>query len=73
MTGTDHVRFEEIGLPGFQFIQDPIEYNELTHHTMMDLYDHLKESDLKQASAIIAAFAYTAATREELLPRKLAK
>ena len=73
MTGTDHVRFEEAGIPGFQFIQDPIEYNELTHHTNMDLYDHLKEADLKQASAIIASFAYLAATREELLPRKPVK
>jgi carboxypeptidase Q len=69
MPGTDHMSFDRIGLPGFQFIQDPVDYAR-THHTNIDLYDHLQETDLKQASAIIATFAYLAATREALLPRK---
>ena len=72
MPGTDHRGFVEAGLPGYQFIQDPVDYAR-THHTNIDLYDHLQEPDLKQASAIIAAFAYLAATREELLPRKPAR
>ena len=68
--GTDHSRFDEAGIPGFQFIQDPIEYDTRTHHTNMDSYERLQEADLKQASAIIASLAYLAANREELLPRK---
>lgn len=70
MTGTDHVAFEQAGLPGFQFIQDPLDYNPLTHHTNLDVYDYLVEDDLKQAAAIIASFAYLAAVREDLLPRR---
>lgn len=69
MTGTDHVPFERAGIPGFQFIQDPLDYP-MTHHTNMDVYDYLKEDDLKQASAIIASFAYFTAMRDDLLPRK---
>ena len=72
MAGTGHTAFVEAGLPGFQFIQDPVDY-ERTHHTDMDLYDYLYETDLKQASAIIATFAYLAATRAALLPRKPAR
>ena len=70
-TGTDHLSFDAVGLPGFQFIQDPVEYMSRTHHSNMDVYDRLQEGDLKQASAIVASIVYHAATREELLPRKL--
>ncbi|MBC7829274.1 MAG: M20/M25/M40 family metallo-hydrolase [Chitinophagaceae bacterium] len=68
--GTDHLAFDAIGLPGFQFIQDPIEYNTRTHHTNMDSYDHLIADDLKQAATIVASFAYHAAMRDGKLPRK---
>jgi carboxypeptidase Q len=68
--GTDHQSFDGIGIPGFQFIQDPIEYNTRTHHTNMDTYDHLIFDDLRQASAIVAAFVYNAAMRNDKLPRK---
>ena len=74
---TDHVPFDLVGLPGFQFIQDEIEYRatsdpELfgTHHTNMDTYDRLQREDLMQASVIMAAFVWNAANREALLPRK---
>ena len=69
--GTDHLSFDAIGLPGFQFIQDPMEYGSRTHHSNMDTYDHLSSEDMKQAATIIAAFVYDAAQREEKLPRKL--
>ena len=68
--GTDHQSFDAVGLPGFQFIQDPIEYDTLTHHSNMDVYDHIQAGDLMQASAIMASFVYNAATRENMLPRK---
>lgn len=68
--GTDHLSFDGIGLPGFQFIQDEIEYNTRTHHTNMDSYDHLQADDLKQAATVIASFVYHAAQRDEKLPRK---
>ena len=68
--GTDHLSFDEVGLPGFQFVQDPIEYQTRTHHSNMDVYDRLVEADLKQAAAVIASFAYHAAMRAEPLPRK---
>ncbi len=68
--GTDHLSFDGIGLPGFQFIQDPIDYETRTHHSNMDVYDRAQEDDLKQASVIMAAFAYSAATRDEKFPRK---
>lgn len=68
--GTDHLAFDAVGIPGFQFIQDPLEYNTRTHHTNMDTYDHLVPDDLKQASAIVAAFVYNTAQRDEKLPRK---
>jgi Zn-dependent M28 family amino/carboxypeptidase len=68
--GTDHQSFDRILIPGFQFIQDPIEYNTRTHHTNMDGYDHLQPDDLKQAATIVAAFVYNAAQRDEKLPRK---
>ena len=68
--GTDHLSFDGIGLPGFQFIQDDLEYNTRTHHSTMDVYDRAQEADLKQASVIMAAFAYNAAMRDEKFPRK---
>ena len=68
--GTDHGSFDAVGLPGFQFIQDPIEYNTRTHHTNMDSYDHLVAEDLQQISVIVASFVYNTAMRDEKLPRK---
>jgi hypothetical protein len=68
--GTDHQSFDAVGLPGFQFIQDPMEYSTRTHHSNMDVYDHIQPGDLMQASAIMASFVYNAAMREEMLPRK---
>jgi Predicted aminopeptidases len=68
--GTDHLSFDAVGLPGFQFIQDPIEYDSRTHHSNMDVYDHLIEDDLKQAATIVAAFVYDAAMRDAKIPRK---
>jgi hypothetical protein len=68
--GTDHQSFDAVGLPGFQFIQDPIEYDTRTHHSNMDFYERLQEPDMRQNAVIVAAFAYEAANRQELLPRK---
>lgn len=68
--GTDHLAFDALGLPGFQFIQDPIDYRARTHHTNMDVYDHALVGDLMQASVIMAAFVYHTAMREDKLPRK---
>lgn len=68
--GTDHQAFDAVGLPGFQFIQDPIEYDTRTHHSNMDVYDHLIEDDLKQIATIVAAFVYNASQRDTKLPRK---
>jgi carboxypeptidase Q len=68
--GTDHQSFDAVGLPGFQFIQDPLEYGTFTHHSNMDLYDRIQKSDMMQISAIAASFVYNAANREEMLPRK---
>jgi Zn-dependent M28 family amino/carboxypeptidase len=68
--GTDHLSFDEVGLPGFQFIQDPLDYMTRTHHTNMDTYDRLQRGDLTQASAIIASLVYDAAVRPEKMPRK---
>jgi hypothetical protein len=68
--GTDHQAFDAVGLPGFQFIQDPIEYFARTWHTTQDVYDRIIEDDLKQSSIIMATFAYNSAMSEEKLPRK---
>ena len=68
--GTDHLSFDAVGIPGFQFIQDEIEYGTRTHHTNMDSYDHLIAQDLMQAATIVASFVYDAANRDEQLPRK---
>jgi carboxypeptidase Q len=67
---TDHVSFDDAGLPGFQFIQDPIEYDTRTHHTNMDVYERIQVADLKQMAVIVASFAYMTANAEQLLPRK---
>ncbi len=67
---TDHISFDAVGIPGFQFIQDPLEYETRTHHSNMDTYDHLFIDDMKQAAVIVAAFVYNTAMRNELLPRK---
>ena len=68
--GTDHLSFDGVGLPGFQFIQDPIEYGTRTHHTNMDVYERIQPDDMKWNSAVLAAFAWQAAQRDGLLPRK---
>jgi len=68
--GTDHLAFDSVGLPGFQFIQDELDYETQTHHTNLDVYDHLQRKDLMQASVVMASFVYHAAMREERLPRK---
>lgn len=70
--GTDHLSFDAIGLPGFQFIQDEIEYETRTHHSNQDVFDRIQGDDLKQAATIMAAFLYNTAMRDERLPRKKA-
>jgi hypothetical protein len=67
---TDHISFDRVGLPGFQFVQDWLDYNSNVHHTDLDVLDHASADDLKQAAAIVAAFAYNAAMRDDKLPRK---
>jgi hypothetical protein len=67
--GTDHQAFDGVGLPGFQFIQDPIEYDTRTHHSNMDVLDHVSEDDLKQIATIVATFVFDAAQRDQKLPR----
>jgi carboxypeptidase Q len=67
---TDHLSFDWAGIPGFQFVQDPIDYETRTHHTNLDDYDHLIMDDLKQAAIIVASFVYQTATRADMLPRK---
>jgi Zn-dependent M28 family amino/carboxypeptidase len=68
--GTDHLSFDHVGLPGFQFIQDPVEYETRTHHSNMDVYERIQPGDLMQSSALMAAFVFQAANRAEMLPRK---
>ena len=68
--GTDHQSFDGIGLPGFQFIQDEIEYETRTHHSNQDVFDRIQADDMKQASVIMAAFVYNAAMIDQKLPRK---
>lgn len=69
-SGTDHESFDDVGLPGFQFIQDPLDYSSRLHHTHIDSLDHVVEDDLKQASVLMAAFVYKAAMADERMPRK---
>ncbi|MCX6563942.1 MAG: hypothetical protein NTU60_10100 [Candidatus Aminicenantes bacterium] len=68
--GSDHGALDYIGLPAFQFIQDPLDYSTRIHHTNMDVFDHLIVEDLMQSAVIMASFVYHAALREEMLPRK---
>lgn len=68
--GTDHLSFDAVGIPGFQFIQDPVEYETRTHHSNMDVYDRLQPEDLKQMAVIVASFVYETAMRDQMLPRK---
>jgi Zn-dependent M28 family amino/carboxypeptidase len=68
--GSDHRSFEEAGLPGFDVLQDPLDYGTRTHHTNLDTYDHLQPSDLMHNSAVLAAIIYQAAMRDDPLPRK---
>lgn len=68
--GTDHLSFDRIGLPGFQFIQDEIEYDTRTHHSNQDVFDRIQADDMKQAATIMAAFVYQAAMMDEKFPRK---
>jgi carboxypeptidase Q len=68
--GTDHEAFDAVGLPGFQFIQDPLDYSSRTHHTNMDTYERLQPEDLAQAALVEATFVYNAAMRDQMLPRK---
>jgi carboxypeptidase Q len=68
--GTDHLSFDAVGIPGFQFIQDPMDYGTLTHHSNLDVYEHIRPDDLKQAAAIMASFVYNTAMRDDMLPRK---
>jgi carboxypeptidase Q len=68
--GTDHLSFDAVGIPGFQFIQDPIEYDTRTHHSNQDVYERVQTDDMKRNAVIVAAFVYDAANREQLLPRK---
>ena len=71
--GTDHLPFDALGLPGFQFIQDQVEYDTRTHHSNQDVFDRIQADDMKQAATIMAAFVYNTAMRDEKLPRKLSK
>ena len=68
--GTDHQAFDAVGLPGFQFIQDPVEYSSRTHHSNMDVFERVQEEDMRKNAVIVASFVYLAANRDQLLPRK---
>jgi carboxypeptidase Q len=68
--GTDHLSFDAVGIPGFQFIQDPMDYATRTHHSDVDTYEHLQSADLKQIAVVEAVFVYNAAMREQMIPRK---
>jgi carboxypeptidase Q len=68
--GTDHLSFDDVGIPGFQFIQDPMDYETRTHHSNMDTYERLQPADMKQIAVVEAIFVYNAAMREQMIPRK---
>jgi carboxypeptidase Q len=68
--GTDHLSFDAVGLPGFQFIQDDVEYGTRTHHSNMDLYERLQPDDMKWNAVVVASFVMQAANRDALVPRK---
>jgi hypothetical protein len=68
--GTDHLSFDAVGIPGFQFIQDPLDYETRTHHSNQDVYERLQPGDLKQIATVEAIFLYNAAQRDQMMPRK---
>jgi carboxypeptidase Q len=68
--GTDHLSFDAVGIPGFQFIQDPMDYETRTHHSNMDTRERLQPADLKQIAVVEAIFVYNAAMRDQMIPRK---
>jgi Zn-dependent M28 family amino/carboxypeptidase len=68
--GTDHTSFDYAGLPGFGFLQEPMEYQTRTHHSNMDTYDRVQKGDIMQSAVIMAVFAYHAAMRDQMIPRK---
>ena len=68
--GTDHLSYDAVGLPGFQFIQDDVEYNSRTHHSNMDVYERIQANDMMRNAVIVASFVYNTANRDEKLPRK---
>ena len=68
--GTDHLSYDAVGLPGFQFIQDEVEYDSRTHHSNMDMYERVQATDMMRNAVIVAAFVYNTANRDEKLPRK---
>jgi hypothetical protein len=67
---TDHVSFDNVGVPAFQFMVDRLEYNSRTHHSTMDVFDRVQREDMVQQATVVAVFAYNAAMRAERLPRK---
>ncbi len=69
-SGTDHLSFDAVGVPGFQFIQDPLDYGTRTHHSNQDAFERIPREDMMQMSVILASFVYNAAMRDEMLPRK---
>jgi carboxypeptidase Q len=69
-SGTDHESFDAVGIPGFQFIQDKLDYSSRTHHSNMDTYERLQPGDLAQAATVEAIFVYNTAMRDQMLPRK---
>jgi len=69
--GTDHLAFDAIGLPGFQFIQDAVEYDTRTHHSNMDVFDRIQADDMKQMAVILATFVYQTAMMDQKIPRKV--
>jgi Zn-dependent M28 family amino/carboxypeptidase len=70
VASTDHVSFDDVGIPAFQFMVDRLEYNARTHHSNMDTVDHVQRDDMVQQATVIASFAYDAAMRDGKLPRK---
>ena len=68
--GTDHLSFDAVGLPGFQFIQDPLDYETRTHHSDMDTFDRLHQADLEQAAIVEAIFLWNTSQRDAMMPRK---
>ncbi|HVZ18460.1 MAG TPA: hypothetical protein VG897_15175, partial [Terriglobales bacterium] len=65
-----HLSFDEVDIPGFQFIQDPMDYETRTHHSNMDVYERASKEDLMEAAVIMASFVYDAAMRDQMMPRK---